>query len=560
MLIVGLLALPLVMPGMYWQRVVSIVCIYALLALSFDFLAHYVGLVSLGGAFFVGTGSYLTAILNTKLGLSPLVAIPAATLIGGALCTLMLLPCLPLRGVYFAIVTLMYPLFLARVIEALDILGGTDGIMGIDSFPSAWLEQYFVIIMLLLFLFAIRRLVNTDLGTRAARRKGQRSGRQGVRHGRNPLPGPGRVRRLGHRLSGRGLPGAHLHVGRDFHLCAGLLGAADCGDGHRGQRNPGRTAARLPDSGAGVGTSAGFRHPSNRVLLADSSGLYRLSKRGVDGLRPTKVSSDPKVDKNMKGEPILEVREVTKTFGGIIALNRVSFDVGEGEILGIIGPNGSGKTTVVNCITGFVKASSGRILFRGRDITGMRPHRIADMGVTRTFQIMRPYYSLPAYKNMVIPLFSPRARRTGGWRGGGRLGDRNTVGIDILEEIGFERDSYVPYKLTATLPTGYLKRLELARCLALKPELIICDEVFSGLSMSEIASMVPLIERLQMDGITLIMIEHRLRELFKVANRVMVLNFGEKLVEGPPAEVMADKRVREAYFGSESVEEVMRNA
>jgi branched-chain amino acid transport system permease protein len=163
-LIVGLLALPQVMPGMYWQRVVSIVCIYALLALSFDFLAHFVGLVSLGGAFFVGTGSYLTAILNTKLGLSPLVTIPAATLIGGALCTLMLLPCLPLRGVYFAIVTLMYPLFLARVIEALDILGGTDGIMGIDSFPSAWLEQYFVIIMLLLFVFAVRRLVNTDLG------------------------------------------------------------------------------------------------------------------------------------------------------------------------------------------------------------------------------------------------------------------------------------------------------------------------------------------------------------------------------------------------------------
>jgi branched-chain amino acid transport system permease protein len=163
-LIVGLLSLPLAMPGMYWQRVVSIVCIYALLALSFDFLAHFVGLVSLGGAFFVGTGSYLTAILNTKLGLSPLVAIPVATLIGGALCTLMLLPCLPLRGVYFAIVTLMYPLFLARVIEALDILGGTDGIMGIDSFPSAWLEQYFVIIMLLLFLFAVRRLVNTDLG------------------------------------------------------------------------------------------------------------------------------------------------------------------------------------------------------------------------------------------------------------------------------------------------------------------------------------------------------------------------------------------------------------
>jgi branched-chain amino acid transport system ATP-binding protein len=251
---------------------------------------------------------------------------------------------------------------------------------------------------------------------------------------------------------------------------------------------------------------------------------------------------------------------VTKTFGGIIALNRVSFEVHEGEILGIIGPNGSGKTTVVNCITGFVRATSGRILFRGRDITAKPPHHIAGLGVTRTFQIMRPYYSLPAYKNLVIPLFSPRARRTGGWRGGGRMGDRNTVGIDILEEIGFERDSYVPYKVTSTLPTGYLKRLELARCLALKPELIICDEVFSGLSMSEIASMVPLIERLQMDGITLIMIEHRLRELFQVANRVMVLNFGEKLVEGSSEEVMADARVREAYFGSEAVEEVMVHA
>jgi branched-chain amino acid transport system ATP-binding protein len=266
------------------------------------------------------------------------------------------------------------------------------------------------------------------------------------------------------------------------------------------------------------------------------------------------------MDGNMTDQPILEVEAVTKTFGGIIALNRVSFQVREGEILGIIGPNGSGKTTVVNCITGFVKPSSGTVRFRGNDITGKPPHKIADMGVTRTFQIMRPYYSLPAYKNLVIPLFSPRARRTGGWRGGGRLGDRNTVGIDILEEIGFERDSYVPYKITATLPTGYLKRMELARCLALKPEVILCDEVFSGLSMSEIASMVPLIERLQMDGITLIMVEHRLRELFQVADRVMVLNFGEKLMEGKSDEVMADPQVQEAYFGSQEIEEVMRHA
>jgi branched-chain amino acid transport system permease protein len=163
-LIIGMLLLPLIVPGMYWQRVISIVCIYALLALSFDFLAHYVGLVSLGGAFFVGIGGYLTAILNTWLGMPPLFTIPIATFVGAAVCTVLLLPCLPLRGVYFAIVSLMYPLLLARVIEAMDILGGTDGIMGIASFPNRWIEQYFVIIVVLLFLFGMRRLVNMDIG------------------------------------------------------------------------------------------------------------------------------------------------------------------------------------------------------------------------------------------------------------------------------------------------------------------------------------------------------------------------------------------------------------
>jgi branched-chain amino acid transport system permease protein len=163
-LIVGILIAPLVMPSMYWQRVISIVCIYALLSLSFDFLAHFVGLVSLGGAFFIGVGGYITAILNTKLGLPPLLSIPVATIMGAIICTLFLLPCLPLRGVYFAIITLMYPLLLIRVIEALDILGGTDGIVGIDSFANRWVEQYFIILMLLLFLFGTRRLVNLDIG------------------------------------------------------------------------------------------------------------------------------------------------------------------------------------------------------------------------------------------------------------------------------------------------------------------------------------------------------------------------------------------------------------
>jgi branched-chain amino acid transport system ATP-binding protein len=252
----------------------------------------------------------------------------------------------------------------------------------------------------------------------------------------------------------------------------------------------------------------------------------------------------------MMDESILRVEGISKSFGGLKALSDVSFEIKRGDVFGIIGPNGSGKTTLINCITGFIRPDSGQVLFKGKDITGWPPHRIAHEGIARTFQIMRPYHSLPAYKNLIIPLWSPRAKKWGGWRGGGKHGDRDTVAVDILEEIGFERDSRVPYKIASTLPTGYQKRLELARCIAIRPEIIFCDEVFSGLSMSEIAGMTPLIEKMEADGITLIMVEHRLRELSKVATRVMALNFGEKIAEGELFMVMEANGSREAYLGT----------
>jgi branched-chain amino acid transport system permease protein len=164
LLIVGLLLLPLVITNPYWQRVISIVGIYALLALSFDFLTNFVGLVSLGGAFFVGVGGYLAALLNTHFGLSPIFSIPLATIGGAVFCTLAIMPCLPLRGVYFSIVTLMYPLLAARIIEALNIFGGTEGILGVASFPNRWVEQYSLIVIILLALFGLRRFVNMDIG------------------------------------------------------------------------------------------------------------------------------------------------------------------------------------------------------------------------------------------------------------------------------------------------------------------------------------------------------------------------------------------------------------
>lgn len=249
----------------------------------------------------------------------------------------------------------------------------------------------------------------------------------------------------------------------------------------------------------------------------------------------------------MKNIFLLQASHLSKQFGGVRAVDSVSFDLHEGELLGIIGPNGSGKTTLVNLITGFVRSDSGTVLYRGRDITGLMPYTIMDLGIARTFQMVKPFYGLPAFKNLIIPLYSPRVKRLAG----GKYGDRDAVAIDLLEEVGFERDSFVPYKVASVLPHGYLKRLELAMCMALRPDLFILDELFSGLSMAEVASIIPIIEKLRMGGRTIIMIEHRLRELFRVADRVMVLNYGEKIAEGTPEEVMNSEEVKKAYLGIE---------
>lgn len=249
----------------------------------------------------------------------------------------------------------------------------------------------------------------------------------------------------------------------------------------------------------------------------------------------------------MNTSPLLKVSNLSKYFGGVQAVSSFSFELMEGELLGFIGPNGSGKTTVVNLITGFVKPTAGKVIYRGKDITGWPPYKIVRLGIARTFQMVRPFYQLPAFKNMIIPLYSPRVKGMAG----GKYGDRDAIALDLLEEVGFERDSFVAYKIASVLPQGYLKRLELAKGIALQPDLLILDELFSGLSLAEVASIVPIIEKLRHGGMTIIMIEHRLKELFRIADRVIVLNFGEKIADGLSKEVMESEEVKKAYLGSE---------
>ena len=242
----------------------------------------------------------------------------------------------------------------------------------------------------------------------------------------------------------------------------------------------------------------------------------------------------------------LKIENLRKTFGGVVAVDDVSFEVEQGTLLGIIGPNGSGKTTTVNLITGFLEPDSGKVLFKGRDIAGLRASKITNLGIGRTFQMVKPFYRLPAFKNLVVPLFSPRVKKMGG-----HYGEKDTLALDILEDIGFERDSAVPYKPASILPHGYLKRLEMARVIALQSELIVFDELYSGLTLAEVATISPMIEKLVEAGKTIIMVEHRLKELFKIAHKIMVLDQGKKIAEGPPKEIMKQPSVKKAYLGVE---------
>jgi branched-chain amino acid transport system permease protein len=162
--VLGLLIIPIAVASMAWQKIIVIACIFAFLALSFDFLAHFVGIICLGGALFTGVGGYISGLLNSAFGLPLAVTIPIATFGGAAVCTLFLLPCLPVRGIYFAIVSLMYPLLFARVIQALNIFGGTDGLPGLATFPNIWVELYLILPIIIILTFGLRRLVNEDFG------------------------------------------------------------------------------------------------------------------------------------------------------------------------------------------------------------------------------------------------------------------------------------------------------------------------------------------------------------------------------------------------------------
>jgi branched-chain amino acid transport system ATP-binding protein len=237
---------------------------------------------------------------------------------------------------------------------------------------------------------------------------------------------------------------------------------------------------------------------------------------------------------------LLRLEGVTKRFGGVVALNKVSFGCAEGEILGIIGPNGAGKTTLLNCISGVHRLDGGDILWQGRSIAGTAPHRVARLGIGRTFQVVKPFASMTVRENAAVgALFGSSEARL-------PIKQAFQRADEVLEMVGLAGRSNLP---VASLTIPDRKRLEVARAVATRPRLLLLDEVMAGLNHVEIDEALEVIRAVHATGVTMVLIEHVMRVIVGVCDRAVVLHFGEVLAEGEPRTVLKDRRVVEAYLG-----------
>ncbi|MEY9415465.1 branched-chain amino acid transport system permease protein [Bradyrhizobium japonicum] len=558
----------------YYQLILTLVPVWAVFGLSWNLLSGYTGLISFGHAAFVGIGAYATALGQIYFDISPWLLIPVAAMLGGIAGLLIGFPTFRLQGHYFALAMLAYPLAILYVFEWLGFQEVTLPIK--RDAPIAYMQFSDPHIYTLL---GLAIMLATIVLTQVIERSRFGMALLAIKQNEAAAEAAG-INTLAWKLRAITLSGAIAAAIGGFYVQVLLVVTPQSVFGMLVSAQA-LTVAMF----GGVGTvwgpvigsviliplaeilhaEAGARIPGIQgvifglaivcVILLAPEGLFwklrdllrkRNASKATASVTPeTAVANVTALkpaarQRAATGEVMLEVRNLSRSFGGLKAVQDVSFKLHKNEILGIIGPNGAGKTTLFNLLNGFLKPSQGEVLIDGRNMSGQRPHVICEAGIGRTFQVMRPFLRMSILDNVVVGAYV-RARSDA---------EARKLAADAVARVGL---SAVANRVAGELSTKELRLMELARAIAGQPRILLLDETLAGLGHGEADEVVAVIQQLARDGMTIAIIEHTMQAMVRLVDRFLVLDHGAVITEGLPEVVTRDNRVIEAYLGKKWV-------
>ena len=571
-------ALSLSVTNSYYQLVMTLVPVWAIFGLSWNLLSGYTGLISFGHAAFFGVGAYAVVLGQVYFDLSPWVTIPIAAVLGGIAGLLIGFPTFRLQGHYFALAMLAYPLAILYVFEWLGLQEVTLPIKRDNPIAYMQFADH-----RLYTLLALAMMLGTILLTRAVERSRFGMALLAIKQNEAAAEAAG-INTLAWKLRAITLSGAIAGAVGGFYAVVllvvtpqsvfGMLVSAQAltvamFGGVGTVWGPVIGSVILIPLAETLNAEAGSRFPGIQgviyglaiicVILLAPEGLFWkvrdfLRKRSASPAAATPsapdvpaaaaVSAAPAPARAKRsvgtGDVVLEVRNLSRSFGGLKAVQDVSFKLRQNEILGIIGPNGAGKTTLFNLLNGFLRPGTGEILLDGREMSGRKPHELCEAGIGRTFQIMRPFLRMSISDNVVVGAYV-RARTDA---------EAKQLAADAIARVGL---SGIADRIAGELTTKELRLMELARALAGQPRILLLDETLAGLGHDEANEVVAVIQRLARDGMTIAIIEHTMQAMVRLVDSFLVLDHGAVIVEGEPEAVTRDSRVIEAYLGKKWV-------
>jgi branched-chain amino acid transport system permease protein len=568
-------ALSLSVTNSYYQLVMTLVPVWAVFGLSWNLLSGYTGLISFGHAAFFGIGAYATALGQIYFDISPWALIPVAAVLGGFAGLLIGFPTFRLQGHYFALAMLAYPLAILYVFEWLGFQEVTlpikrDNPIAYMQFADPRLYTLVALAMMLGTILLTRAIENSRFGMALRAIKQNEAAAEAA--GIDTLAWKLRAITLSGAIAGAigGFYAVVLLVVTPQSVFGMLVSAQALTVAMFGGVGtvwgPVIGSVILIPLAETLNAEAGSHLPGIQgvifglaiicVILVAPEGLFWKVRDLLRKRSAPQVAAPPREDTLLaapvvaaRSRPqrsettediVLEVRNLSRAFGGLKAVQDVSFKLGRNEILGIIGPNGAGKTTVFNLLNGFLRPDQGEILIDGRNMSGRKPHELCEAGIGRTFQIMRPFQRMSIADNVVVGAYV-RTRTDA---------EARQLAAEAISRVGL---SDISERIAGELTTKELRLMELARALAGQPRILLLDETLAGLGHDEANEVVAVIQRLARDGMTIAIIEHTMQAMVRLVDSFLVLDHGAVIVEGEPEAVTRDSRVIEAYLGKKWV-------